>query len=310
MAGKEKITRLHELVYELKVCDVMTRDVIAVTPATSMRELRKILRDKRIAGAPVVEGQKLVGIISIEDFITWLAEGAADVQVGDRMTADVKVLFDDESLVHAVNKLEQHGFGRFPVVDRENKRLIGVITKGDIMGGLLRKLEIDYQEEEIRRYRASHIFEDIVADRTTLTFHYRVAGGDVERAGAGDSNLKKTLGRLGLHPSVIRRVAIITYEAEMNIVIYTDGGEIIARVNPDRIRIEARDSGPGIPDIDKALQPGYSTAPDWVRELGFGAGMGLNNIKRCSDDMKLDSELGKGTRLRISVDVDDTKRDS
>lgn len=310
MAKDAKISRIQELIYELKVEEAMTTDVITVTPQTSMSELRKILRDRRISGTPVVEREKLVGIISIEDFIKWLAEGGKDTVVEKRMTKEVKTMCSDEPLVHAVNKLDRYGFGRFPVVDREKGRLVGVITKGDIMEGLLRKLEIDYHEEEIHHYRASHILEDIIADRTALTFQYHIVGQDFKRAGTSASSLKKTLKRLGLHPRLIRRIAIVAYEAEMNIVVFTEGGEIVTKVEPESILIEAKDSGPGIPDIDKAMQPGYSTAPDWVRELGFGAGMGLNNIQRCSDEMELHSEVGKGTHLKIRMVANEATRDS
>jgi anti-sigma regulatory factor (Ser/Thr protein kinase) len=96
----------------------------------------------------------------------------------------------------------------------------------------------------------------------------------------------------------VRRVAVAAYEAETNLIIHTDaGGDLIAEIQPDQIRIVALDRGPGIPDIERALQPGYSTAPDWIRELGFGAGMGLNNIKACADSFALDSQVGVGTRL-------------
>lgn len=308
MAKNSRISPIQELIYELKVEEAMTRDVITVTPQTSMGKLREILRDKRISGTPVMEGDKLVGIISIEDFIKWLAEGGREEKVEERMTREVYSLYSDEPLVHAVNKLDHYGFGRFPVIDREKGKLVGVITKGDIMERLLRKLEIDYQEEEIHRYRASHLFEDIIADQTALTFSYHIVGQDFKRAGICASNLKKTLKRLGIHPRLIRRVAIVTYEAEMNIVVFTEGGDIIAKVEPGSILIEAKDSGPGIPDIEKAMQPGYSTAPDWVRELGFGAGMGLNNIQHCSDEMKLHSEVGKGTHLVIKVLTNEAKR--
>jgi anti-sigma regulatory factor (Ser/Thr protein kinase) len=106
---------------------------------------------------------------------------------------------------------------------------------------------------------------------------------------------------LGIHPHVIRRVAVATYEAEINIVVYTEGGEIVAEVRPNHIKIEALDKGPGIPDIEQAMQPGYSTAPDWVREMGFGAGMGLPNIKSCADEMQLRSTVGVGTHLTITI---------
>lgn len=301
MSEKTRLTCIQELVYEMKASEVMTRQMVTVKPETSMGELREVLRSNRISGTPVISGDRLVGIISIEDFINWLAEGAQSATVGERMTHDVATVYEDDPLVTVVNRLNRHGFGRFPVVERKGGALVGVVTKGDIIEGLLHKLEIGFHEEEIHRYRASHIFEDIIADRTTLLFQYRVAGKDFQKAGSGASRLRKTLGRLGIAPQVLRRIAIIAYEAEMNIVIYTDGGEIVARVEPGLISIEASDDGPGIPDVELALTPGYSTAADWVRELGFGAGMGLCNIKQCADEMNLDSVVGQGTRLEAKV---------
>ena len=91
----------------------------------------------------------------------------------------------------------------------------------------------------------------------------------------------------------------------MNLIIYTDGGEIRVRVERHKILVRVEDSGPGIPDIEKALKPGYSTAPEWVRELGFGAGMGLQNIRNCASKLGLRSVMGKGTQLRINISIDD-----
>jgi CBS domain-containing protein/anti-sigma regulatory factor (Ser/Thr protein kinase) len=298
-----EFTKVQELVYKLQVRDAMTRNLITTTPGTLMSELREILRSKRISGTPVIKEDRLVGLISIEDFIKWLAEGGKKCTIKDRMSTDIKVLYEDEPLIHAVSKLERTDFGRFPVVDRKNERLRGIITKGDIMEALLHKLEIDYHEEEIHRYRASHIFEDIIGDKVTLTFQSYVKGKDFNLAGEASSGLKKTLERLGIHPLVVRRAAIASYEAEMNLVIYTDGGTITAAVQLDKIRIDVKDNGPGIADIQKAMEPGYSTAPHWVRELGFGAGMGLVNIKKCADKMDLTSKVGKGTHLKIRINV-------
>jgi CBS domain-containing protein/anti-sigma regulatory factor (Ser/Thr protein kinase) len=303
--GKE-VTKLQELTYELKVSDAMTKDVVTTTPYVTMAELREILRTHRISGTPVLENGKLVGVVSLEDLINALADGKLDVTVGEKMVRDVKTLYADEALVHAVGQFARLNFGRFPVVDREEK-LVGILTQGDIMRALLRELEVDYHTEEIHRYRASHIFQDIVADETALVFGYYVIGKDFNAAGKASSSLKTTLNRLGIPPPVIRRVAVATYEAEMNLVIYTAGGEVVAEVRPDRVRIEIIDNGPGIPDIELAMQAGYSTAPEWVREMGFGAGMGLVNIKSCSDVMRLDSEVDVGTHLEIIIYIDKEK---
>lgn len=302
------ISRVQELIYETRVGDVMKDKVITVDSQTPMSQLRSILREKRISGTPVVEDQKLVGIISIEDFIKWLADREQDCPIREKMTRDVQTLYADEPLVRAVNKFEQFGFGRFAVLDRKSQKLMGIITKGDIVEGLLRKLEIDYYKEETQHHEEQHFFEDILADRSVLYFRYDVVGHDFKRAGESSSRLKATLRRLGLDPQTIRRVAIATYEAEMNLIIYTDGGRIRVRLQPHGIAVRVEDSGPGIPDIEKVMRPGYSTAPEWVRELGFGAGMGLNNILKCSDKMDLRSAVGKGTRLSIYISVEEVAK--
>lgn len=305
MTPNNKISRIQELVYEIRVGEVMKKDVFTVSPRTHMSVLRVILKENRFSGAPVIDNGELVGIISIEDFIKWLAGRQEDCPIGEKMTKNVKALYSDEPLTHAINKFDQHGFGRFVVLDRESGKLCGILTKGDIVEGLLKKLQVDYDNEESRRLRIQHFFEDISADKTVLLFQYDVVGGDFKKAGECSSRLKATLNRLGLHPQTTRRVAIATYEAEMNLIIYTNGGHIRVRVEPHEIFVKVEDSGPGIPDIEKALQPGYSTAPEWVRELGFGAGMGLDNIRKCASKMDIKSTVGKGTRLGIYVSVED-----
>ncbi len=305
MPSDSRISKIQELVHEMRVGEVMKKDVLTVGPRTHMSVLRIILQDKRISGTPVIDKGKLVGIISVEDFIKWLASREQDCPIGEKMTRDVQTLCTDEPLIHVVNKFERHGFGRFAVIDRESRQLRGIITKGDIVEGLLKKLEIDYEEEETRQQRIRRFFEDILADKVALFFQYDVVGHDFKQAGESASRLRRTLNRLGVAPQIVRRVAIATYEAEMNLIIYADGGKIRVRVEPHQILVRVEDSGPGIPDIEKALQPGYSTAPEWVREMGFGAGMGLGNIRKCATRMDLTSEVGKGTHLRIYIGIED-----
>jgi CBS domain-containing protein/anti-sigma regulatory factor (Ser/Thr protein kinase) len=307
---KREVTKIQEIVHELKVGDVMTTNLITVSPKAKMSDLREILRKNRISGLPVVEDGKLVGIISIEDFIKALAERENHYLIEDKMTQGVEAMHPDDPLVFAFDKFEHSGLGRFPVVDRQTGELVGILTKGDVIQGLLKKLEIDYHKEEIHRYRASHIFEDIEADFTALSFRYYVMGKDFKRAGQASSRLKRTLNRLGIKADIVRRLAIASYEAEMNLVIFTEGGTIGARVEPSRVYLRVNDSGPGIPDVEKAMQAGYSTAGDWVREIGFGAGMGLPNMKRMSDEFEIESEEGKGTLLRMSFFTGDLKHES
>ena len=299
-----EVTRLQELVYELKIGEVMTSEIVTVAPQASMAELREILREHRISGAPVMENGELVGIISIEDLIKALAAGEMGAPVGEKMTRDPMTLSTDEPGILAVNHFTHYGFGRFPVVDEKGK-LVGILTRGDIIQGLLKKLEVEYHEEEIHRYRASHIFKDIVSDRTSIFLRYDVVARDLDHAGEASSNIKRALSRLGASPQIVRRVAIATYEAEMNVILHTDeGGEILAEVQPGQIMIRVVDTGPGIPDVEQAMQPGFSTATEWIRELGFGAGMGLANIQKCADEMRLESPLGKWTSLEIVIYLD------
>ena len=298
-----EVTKLQELVYELKIEQVMTKKVLTVSPDEPISRLKELLRINRISGAPVLKDGELVGIISIEDVLKALEKGEISATVAEKMTRDVQTLFSDESVIQAVTKFGRLGFGRLPVVNRDGK-LVGILTQGDIARGLLRQLELDYREEEIHRYRASHIFEDIVSDQTGLILRYQVRARDFSRCGEAASKLKRALERLGAMPAEVRRVAVVSYEAETNLVIHaTSGGELLAEIQPEKIRIIAVDRGPGIADTEKALQPGYSTAPDWIRELGFGAGMGLNNIKACSDQFRLESKLGVGTRLEVVIQL-------
>lgn len=134
-----------------------------------------------------------------------------------------------------------------------------------------------------------------------LTFHYIISGEDFTRAGEASSDLKNKLKMIGADNNVIRRTAIAMYEGEINMVIHAGGGEIFVEVSPDNIRIVLADKGPGIADIEKAMRKGYSTAPEEVRALGFGAGMGLPNMEKYSDSMHIDSEPGVGTTVTMDI---------
>lgn len=299
MAKMEEINRIQELVYELQANSAMTKDFISVSPEINMEELRNVLRDNRISGVPVVSEKKLVGIVSIEDFLNWLADDGSRCSISEKMSRDVVTVYADEPLVHVVSKLEKHGYGRLPVLDRETSTLSGIITKGDIIERLLKELEVGYREEEIRHYRASHFFGDMVADQTTLTFVYEIKNRKIEEGGEVASALKKNLRRLGIRPDVVRKAAIAMYEAEMNVIIYASEARVWVAVGADTINITIKDRGPGIPDVEKAKRSGYSTAPEWVRELGFGAGMGLPNIETCCERLVITSKMGEGTNLKM-----------
>lgn len=136
-----------------------------------------------------------------------------------------------------------------------------------------------------------------------LTFRYTIDGDDFTRAGEASSSVKNKLKQLGLDSDVIRKVAIAMYEGEINMVIHADGGQAEVEIDPGQIRICMTDTGPGIPDVQQAMQEGFSTAGQTARELGFGAGMGLPNIKRYSDEMHIDTQLGKGTTVTVLIKI-------
>ena len=130
---------------------------------------------------------------------------------------------------------------------------------------------------------------------------YNIDGNDFTVAGEASRNLKKVLAQLGIDPQISRKATIAMYEGEINMVIHANGGVIDVEITPEKIHMFLRDNGPGITNINLAMTEGYSTAPDQVRELGFGAGMGLPNMKRYTDDMRIESAIGEGTTIYMTV---------
>ncbi|KUO76643.1 MAG: anti-sigma regulatory factor [Clostridia bacterium BRH_c25] len=136
-----------------------------------------------------------------------------------------------------------------------------------------------------------------------IRYVFDVEKDDFVRAGEASSNIKKILRQLGIDSGAIRKISIATYEAEMNIVIHSLGGQIALEVTPGCIKVTASDRGPGIADLELAMREGYSTATEKVREMGFGAGMGLPNMKKCTDRFRANSSVGKGTVIAMEVDL-------
>lgn len=136
-----------------------------------------------------------------------------------------------------------------------------------------------------------------------IMLNYRVEGGDLTQAGEASSKMKMTLRRLGLPPEVIRRASICMYEGEINMVIHANGGEVTVEVGLEEIDLTLADTGPGIPNVERAMEEGFTTAGDVARDLGFGAGMGLPNMKRYSDEMSVDSTVGVGTTVRMKIRI-------
>jgi CBS domain-containing protein/anti-sigma regulatory factor (Ser/Thr protein kinase) len=301
----DNISKVEELAYELKINQVMTSKILIIQPETSMEEVSELFRAKRISGAPVVKDEKLVGVLSIEDLIRCLREYDLQSPVSKYMSRNVISVKEFDPVIEALKTFVHSNIGRLPVLDIDDK-LVGIITKGDVTRGLLKKLTNEFQQEEIRVYRASHLFEDIISTRTSLVLRYNIKPRDFVHGGAASSYIKRALMRLGASPQIARRCGIAIYEAEINLIIHSKNGGIIrVEIEPHQITMEAIDDGPGIKDIELAMKPGYSTASEQVREMGFGAGMGLVNISRCVDQIKLESTLEKGTRLKMKLFLKD-----
>ena len=298
----EEITKVQELIYTTKVEKVMANDVIVIPSSLTMAEAKQLMQEKRVSGVPVMDGDKMVGIVSMSDVIDCLEKGDLDSPVTKNMTKHVRTILKDATAMEAVHCLGRNGYGRVPVVDQAGA-LVGVVTTGTIIRALLHQMDVSFkkkEEEDLQAYRASHIFDDIESDDTGLVMRFVVDARDFTNAGKASSMIKKSLQRLKISPPFIRRVAVAVYEAEMNLVIHTDvGGVIKVDIRRERLFITAFDHGPGIEDVTLVLQPGFSTAPEWIRDMGFGAGMGLANIKRCSDSMRLVSSPGGATKLDI-----------
>ena len=140
---------------------------------------------------------------------------------------------------------------------------------------------------------------------TILKNIYDVRAGEFQTAGDASANIKRKLKQIGIGSTVLRRIAVASYEAELNLIIHSDGGQLSIEMTPDQILLTSADVGPGIADLDKAMQEGYSTASEEARGLGFGAGMGLPNMKRNADGFSIESEVGKGTTIQMRFALKD-----
>jgi len=296
---KGKVSVAQILVYELRVRDAMSKPPVTVSPLSSLRDIQLLMKKRRISGVPITENGTLLGIISIEDIITALDKGHINDPAEKWMSRNISTLRDHFSLLRAVAEFDRHGYGRFPVLDTAGK-LVGIITPGDITSCLMHHLE-KRAEEAVAKEAAlvAALSADEKAQRLTIKVH--VKSGDFDSAGKISQRMREILRARGIDPDVRRRAAIVAYEAETNIIIHSIGGQLTVSIYPDLVVVEASDAGPGIEKLDLAMQEGWSTAGPLARELGFGAGMGLPNIKKCSDKFEIRSEMGRGTEITSEI---------
>jgi CBS domain-containing protein/anti-sigma regulatory factor (Ser/Thr protein kinase) len=289
-----------ELIYALKIKDVMATAVITGKKGQTLRHIQAMMRENHITGMPIVEGSRLVGLVSIDDIVTALDKGYIDLPVEARMTKNVIVLQDDMPLSFAISYLNKYRYGRFPVLNK-NHELVGILTSTDV----IRTLLVEMNREVLRLEKIHQDTEGPVSAYSQMEFV--INRYDFELAGRASTEIKKALKQRNYDPRVIRRVAIASYELEINVVVHSLGGTIRCSIQPSRVIIMAADTGPGIADVNQALQEGWSTANEYVRSLGFGAGMGLANTKRVSDEFSINSALGSGTTVRSVVYVNSPK---
>jgi CBS domain-containing protein/anti-sigma regulatory factor (Ser/Thr protein kinase) len=295
-----KVSVAQVLIYELRVRDAMTRPPVTAGPGDSLRTIQNLMKTRRISGVPILQNGVPVGLVSIEDIINALDQGHVNDPAERWMTRNIVTLRDHFSLVRAVAEFDRHGFGRFPVLNSSGE-LVGVITRGDITSCLMQHLE--KRAEEVAAREAAqipgHVQDPELAEPVVL--RAEVKAGDYDSAGKVSQRMRQILRMRGVDPDIQRRAAIVAYEAETNIIIHSIGGDLSVAVTPGKVVIEATDRGPGIENIELAMQEGWSTAGPLARELGFGAGMGLPNIRKCSDKFEIHSEMGAGTRLYSEV---------
>jgi CBS domain-containing protein len=290
-----------ELIYQLKIKDVMKTAVITASETDTMRHIQALMKENYITGVPIVDDRHmLLGLVSIDDIVIALDEGYIDCLVNERMTKNVIVLEDDMPLSFAISYLNKYRYGRYPVVNKKNE-LVGILTSKDVVGTLLTEMNREVLRLE-KIYQEKGKSASVSADMEFSTIRY-----DFELAGRASTEIKKALKLRNIDLKIIRRVAIASYELEINQVVHSVGGVMRCSIQPDKVIIIATDTGPGITDINLALQEGWSTANEWIRSLGFGAGMGLANTKRVSDEFSIDSAVGKGTTVRSVVYINSPK---
>jgi len=301
--SKEKLTLASELIYEIKVKDAMHRDVISFSPDATFREIQLSLKKNRISGVPILDGNKnILGIVSIDNVMTALDEDYVNDKVKNYMTKEVITIPQNYSLVSAIKKFEHYKFGRLPVAkNARSNEIIGILTMGDILNYLLVSIQAIAEKAEKKEADNDNVSTEMARQTTKKRMRFEVNKADFDNAGRVASIVRNYLQKLKIEKQILRKIAIVCYEVEMNISIHSLGGSITVETEPSEVIITAVDYGPGIPDIDEAMKPGFTTASEQIRALGFGAGMGLPNIKKCADYLELESSMETGTILKATI---------
>ena len=304
--GGEEPLVIMELLQRLRVKDVMRdHDIISVVRTDTMHFAQNLMKRNHISGVPVLEGKRLFGIVSINDIILALEGGWIGDACQKHMATNLVVLEDDMPLAFAIKYFQNYTFGRFPVLDK-NRDLVGIVSQRDVMRVLMRELTNELAKLEGRQSAASP--DDAAHRAETVRPYYSmrqfiVVRNDLSNAGKAANEIKRMLGDAGVEKKIIRRVAVAAYELEINVCIHSLGGTITFILESGKATVIAKDKGPGIKDVEWALRDGTSTANDWIRSMGFGAGMGLSNSKRVADVFDIRSTVPNGTTVMCEFNL-------
>ncbi len=300
--GKGEPLVIMELLQRLRVKDVMRdHDIISVVRTDTMHFAQNLMKRNHISGVPVVEGRRLFGIVSINDIILALEGGWISEPCQKHMATNLVVLEEDMPLAFALKYFENYIFGRFPVLNKE-RDLVGIVSQRDVTRVLMRELT-----NELARLEGSSgtgdlsVSDEKASSETALPYYsmrqFVIVRNDLTNAGKAANEIKHMLAEARVEKKLIRRIAVAAYELEINICIHSLGGTLTFILDSQKATIIAKDKGPGIEDVEWALKDGTSTANDWIRSMGFGAGMGLSNSKRVSDLFDIKSVVPTGTTV-------------
>ena len=277
-----------ELLQRLRVRDVMrARDIISVVRSDSLRFAQNLMKRNNISGVP-----------------GWIHDTCQQ-----HMATNLVVLEEDMPLAFAIKYFENYTFGRFPVLNKE-RDLVGIVSQRDVMRAIMKELTDELARLE-GRTPPPGAADTAAKGEGALPYYsmrqFAVVHNDLTNAGKAANEIKRMLKEAGVDKKTIRRVAVAAYELEINICIHSVGGAITFILDTEKATIVAKDSGPGIKDVEWACRDGTSTANDWIRSMGFGAGMGLANSKRVADTFDITSKIPTGTTVMCTFNLAETK---
>ncbi len=308
---------LVDLIHSTRVRDVVQSGYCTALKSDTLYDIQVMMKERHVGGVLITDktGRRLLGILTVANIMKAFEDGTIQETAEHHMTKTVVTLDGEMPLSFAVEMFDKYSFNMLPVLNDE-KLIAGVITPRDIIMYLLSSMneEVAKLEESVKQ--AQSLIDktagadlDGFAQNKSRVLRYVTIRNDFNTAGKISNEIKTVLKEMGIDKKIIRRISVAAYELEINQVVHSYGGEMIFIITPEKVEILAHDKGPGIEDVDKAMQEGFSTATDWVRSLGFGAGMGLPNSKRVSDLFIINSAKGQPTDVRAVIFLDEKKKE-